>query len=308
MNKPLLSICIPTFNRALYLKECLDSIANQFSNPKIMQKVEVIILDNLSTDKTEEIVKTFTTSFENIKYIKDDKNRDIVRGIIKVASLASGKYIWVFSDDDIHIQDSLKTVIDFVNKNNLDLIFCNLIGFSEKYKKQYVNLLATSEDVIIGDRRKLFEILNTKFYYTIDYYTTLCSNWIIRSEVFSKNNYIFDKFNDKLDLFPLPSLFFYTKIKFKSGIISKEIILNRGGNAAWGKKNIISNFFYVDRIWRDYYRKILKYNKMFLPRSFRFKVFIKDLLRKKDLLKVLIIKILLILNIHTRPDKINCKI
>ena len=54
-NKPLVSVCIPTYNKARYLRKSLDSIINQtYGN------LEIIISDNASPDNTEEIIKSFT--------------------------------------------------------------------------------------------------------------------------------------------------------------------------------------------------------------------------------------------------------
>ncbi|MFH0936611.1 MAG: glycosyltransferase family 2 protein [bacterium] len=290
MSKPLISICIPTYNRARFLKECLESITKQFSNQEIKKNVNVFILDNQSQDNTEEIAKKFTDTFKNVKYIKDSKKRNMIHGIIEVASLADGEYVWVFSDDDIHTKETLKVVIEFIKNNILDLIFCNISGFIEN-KILYPNLLKIDNDKIINNRKELFIFLNQKFYSTIHFYTTLCSNWIVKREIFVKNHYILEKFNNKLDMFPLPSLFFYTDIKFKSGIISKQILLIRGENTSWTKKNIFTNFIYSSRIWRDYYKKIVKYNKSFLPKYFILKVKIMNILAIKDFFKMILIKI-----------------
>ena len=56
MNKPLLSICIPTYNRAHYLKECLGSIVAQFDDRDVRDNVEVVVSDNASPDNTRELV------------------------------------------------------------------------------------------------------------------------------------------------------------------------------------------------------------------------------------------------------------
>ena len=59
--KPLLSICIPTYNRSGYLEQCLESIVHQ----ERFDEIEVIISDNCSTDDTEAVCKKYK-SFQNI--------------------------------------------------------------------------------------------------------------------------------------------------------------------------------------------------------------------------------------------------
>ena len=63
----LLSICIPTFNRAELLKNTLTSIYSQKANHS---DFEVVISDNCSTDHTEEVVFEFLNNHNNINYIK----------------------------------------------------------------------------------------------------------------------------------------------------------------------------------------------------------------------------------------------
>lgn len=72
MKKPLLSICIPTYNRADYLKKSIESVICQeeFRN----KQVEIVISDNVSTDGTEKIGKEYAEKYDNIIYHRNEVN------------------------------------------------------------------------------------------------------------------------------------------------------------------------------------------------------------------------------------------
>lgn len=65
----LLSICIPTYNRASVLEKMLKSIVDQLDD-----EIEIVISDNCSTDNTEEVCKKYAEKFENIKYYRNEVN------------------------------------------------------------------------------------------------------------------------------------------------------------------------------------------------------------------------------------------
>ena len=72
MKKPLLSICIPTWNRSEYLRICLDSLIGQ---PEFFtEDVEIIISDNYSPDEgaTETLGKEYAEKYENIYYFRNE--------------------------------------------------------------------------------------------------------------------------------------------------------------------------------------------------------------------------------------------
>lgn len=308
MNNPLLSICIPTYNRAAYLKECLDSIVCQFNDLEIYNQVEIIISDNASEDDTAGVIAEYQKKYVNIYYYRNEENIGAVKNFIAASGLSKGEYLWIFSDDDLQTDDSLKIIIDFIKNNFIDLLFCNLVGFHEKSGSKSLNLLKINNDIIINNRKDLFNLLNKKFYLSIDYYTTLCSNQIIKKEIFNNNYFLFKKFNSYLDAFPLPSLFFYSDIEFKSGIIAKQVILNRDNNQTWGYNNKIRQFFYKDKIWRDYYNKIIKNNKPFLPKYFIFKVHTKNLLGIIYFIKMMIVHFLRKIKVYDKFKKIVKKV
>jgi glycosyltransferase involved in cell wall biosynthesis len=71
-TKPLLSICIPTYNRAEYLDKSIASIIRQKEFHR--GDVELVIADNASDDNTEEVVKKYQEKYENIVYFKNNEN------------------------------------------------------------------------------------------------------------------------------------------------------------------------------------------------------------------------------------------
>ena len=144
MDKPLISICIPTNNRAPFIREALESITCQFTDAAVSARVSVTVLDNRSEDGTEAVVGEFTARYPNIRYIKDDAKRKLVPGIIKVASMADGEYVWVFSDDDLQSPQAIKTIIAFLDRQRPDIISTNLGSFIEKGIVRKPNLLEQS--------------------------------------------------------------------------------------------------------------------------------------------------------------------
>jgi|GEM_PF-2142053 len=112
MNRPLLSICIPTYNRAEYLlKECLDSIVCQFDDENIHRQVEIVISDNASSDNTTEVVRVYQDKFDNIKYFRKEVEIPGGQNWDNAVAHSFGRYINVIGDDDIYLPDSLDKIL-----------------------------------------------------------------------------------------------------------------------------------------------------------------------------------------------------
>lgn len=90
----LLSICIPTYNRAKYLKDALDNIT---SDPAFDNRVEIVISDNASIDDTSAVVETYSNKYSNIKYYKNEKNIKDYNFYLAL-SRGTGKYVRLFND------------------------------------------------------------------------------------------------------------------------------------------------------------------------------------------------------------------
>ena len=113
-GKPLLSIAVLTFNRSGYLNELFESI--KITNPEIQSKIEVIVLDNGSTDRTSEIIKLHKDRL-NINEISNLNNSRGTKSFLRLIEQANGNFIIFPGDDDVFCEsaiDDLLTSLDGV--------------------------------------------------------------------------------------------------------------------------------------------------------------------------------------------------
>ncbi|WP_255993622.1 glycosyltransferase family 2 protein [Clostridium perfringens] len=109
-NKPLVSVCIPMYNATAYIKETLDSLINQ-----TYENIEVIIVDDGSTDNSVKIVESITDS--RIKLYRNNKNMGLPYTRNKTLELAKGKYIALIDADDIAEYERIELQVEFMEKN-----------------------------------------------------------------------------------------------------------------------------------------------------------------------------------------------
>ena len=126
----LLSICIPTYNRAHYLDECLAVIVFQLEqNPDFFEKIEIVVSDNASTDNTAEVVSKYQNKFNNIKYFRNSANLGADKNYINSVLKANGAYGWIIGDDDFIVNGGLEFVVKFLEKNKVSMLTVNCRSF-----------------------------------------------------------------------------------------------------------------------------------------------------------------------------------
>lgn len=119
MNKPLLTIGIPTYNREKYLDRCLDSIISQLDD--VNQTVELVVSNNASTDCTKDIVNKHAQKTK-INYYENKVNLGPDSTCSMCFDKANGKYVWILGDDEFLLKGSLKLVVNLlVGKDYGDL-------------------------------------------------------------------------------------------------------------------------------------------------------------------------------------------
>lgn len=101
------TVIVPTFNRANYIAECLDSLLRQ-----TMQPHEIIVIDDGSEDDTPQVLEAYGDKIHYIRKENGGKPTAVNLGL----SVASGDLIWIFDDDDVALPNAIKdrvaTLID----------------------------------------------------------------------------------------------------------------------------------------------------------------------------------------------------
>lgn len=141
MNKPLLSICIPTYNRAGYLGRCLESIRIQLAGNDFLDKsVEIVISDNCSPDNTSSVVENYKKYFHNIRYSVNEKNLGFDLNVLAAVKNATGKYCWYMGDDDIIVNGAIGFVSDHLKNDLYDVATMDMeyITDDENYKTKKI--------------------------------------------------------------------------------------------------------------------------------------------------------------------------
>ena len=126
----LLSICIPTRNRAKYLNELLSSYAQQFNAAGLTgEQVAFYISDNASDDATPEIFRAFEKKVPRAHYSRNATNLGGDGNNVHVRTLAKGEYLWVIGDDELLCENALVNVLDLIKKHRPGLI----IAYNSRY-------------------------------------------------------------------------------------------------------------------------------------------------------------------------------
>ena len=106
----LVSIIMPSYNTAAYIKESIQSVLNQtYTN------WELIIVDDCSTDSTDEVLETIKDS--RIRYFKNDKNSGAAVSRNKALREAKGQWIAFLDSDDLWMPEKLEKQIYFMESN-----------------------------------------------------------------------------------------------------------------------------------------------------------------------------------------------
>lgn len=120
------SVIVPIYNADKYLKECLDSIVKQS-----LQDIEIILIDDGSTDRSAEICKSYLSDSRVSYYYKENEGLAAARddGMLK----ATGEYIGFVDADDWLEPDMYEKMYYAAKSNASDVVFCNCIQNENDY-------------------------------------------------------------------------------------------------------------------------------------------------------------------------------
>jgi glycosyltransferase involved in cell wall biosynthesis len=127
LTKPLVSILLPVYNRERLSKRAIESAINQ-----TYENIEIIIVDNKSTDRTYEVLKGYAKKNSKVKVYQNEENLGPVRNWKKCLEYSSGEFIKIlFSDDWIDETFVEKCMEILLAHNNVGFVFTGTEIFHE---------------------------------------------------------------------------------------------------------------------------------------------------------------------------------
>lgn len=160
MTQKILSIIVPTYNMEKYLSYCLDS----FLINKNRDKLEVIIVNDGSKDKSLEIANEYVSRAADIFRVIDKKNGNYGSCINAALPEVNAKYVKVVDADDSVNTSHLDEFITFLSNNDVDLALSDFVLVDEE-RVEFKNIsynwgksLMTMKEVCVTDRFKDMEM------------------------------------------------------------------------------------------------------------------------------------------------------
>ena len=118
------SIIMPSFNVAPYIRECMDSVLNQ-----TLRDIEVIVVDADSTDGTREILDEYAKLDNRVKVLRDDKKSTGYANNIAIDN-ACGEYVGIVETDDYIMPGMYQTLYDVAKEEDCDVVKSDYQSFS----------------------------------------------------------------------------------------------------------------------------------------------------------------------------------
>lgn len=169
------SIIVPAYNSEKYLTECIESIINQ-----TYKNIEIIIINDGSIDKTEQICQKYKQKDDRIIFIsRENRGASYTRN--EAISISSGKYLCFVDSDDYLATDFIETLINKINE--YDLVTC---GYYIKYIDNERKMVGAKDNIQL--KRK--EALDALFFDNM--YRGFLWNKIFKKEIITQNKIYFE--------------------------------------------------------------------------------------------------------------------
>ena len=146
MVEGLVSVIMPSWNTAKFIEESIQCVINQ-----TYQNWELLIVDDCSTDNTDEVVEPFLAD-QRVKYLHNEKNSGAALTRNKAMREAQGEWIAFLDSDDLWMPEKLEKQIEFMKKGGYVLSYTEYEKIDEEDKP--LNIYVSGPDVV--DKRKMY--------------------------------------------------------------------------------------------------------------------------------------------------------
>ncbi|NIF83324.1 glycosyltransferase family 2 protein [Comamonas sp. Tr-654] len=173
ISRPLVSVITPAFNSENYINEAIDSVLSQ-----TYKEIELIVVDDCSSDRTQSIVEEYIRLDDRVKYIRMQSNCGVAEARNNGIRLARGRFIAFLDSDDIWYPEKIERQVKFMQEKSVSLTFCAYekinehgvvfgevsvpakVGYSQLLKTCVIGCLTAMYDV--NKLGKVYMPLNTR--------------------------------------------------------------------------------------------------------------------------------------------------
>ncbi len=174
MDKIKLSICIPTYQRENWLRECLETLTPQI----ISDEVEVVVIDNCSQDNTGRVVNDFVKKNQRIRYHRNEQNLGYSGGQAKCFEYARGDYTAILCDDDLYLDGEVAEILKVINgPQEYAFLGLNYYNFVENYQKPHQAEFCPEKDLVFN---RAYDILH---YPSVGHYSAVVFNMRLARQI-----------------------------------------------------------------------------------------------------------------------------
>lgn len=129
MSGKLVTVIMPIYNSERFLADAIESVVNQsYSN------LEILLIDDCSTDNSSVIAKKYVTRDKRVKYLINDVNQGVAKTRNRGIHEANGEYIALLDSDDIWVENKIELQIRLLEETNSQIAYCSYDFIDENSK------------------------------------------------------------------------------------------------------------------------------------------------------------------------------
>lgn len=131
----LLTIAIPTYNREQALSKTLSALRN----PAITSQVDVLVLDNGSTDGTFDVIREYSLACPGISACRFEENQGFAESFFRAIENVDSDYVLLLSDEDEVVAENLMGLLSFISERQPDFVSPQMFIEETHYKEQLLS-------------------------------------------------------------------------------------------------------------------------------------------------------------------------
>lgn len=230
-EQPRITVVVPTYDSSPYIQRCLDSIFNQS-----YKELEVIVVDDQSTDRTIDILTGYSTAYPNLKIVQNDRKR-FAGGCRNIGvELASGRFIsFLDSDDWIDTNYYSKMIGKLINEE-IDFSLCGVKREYENIRESSIRYEYTEDNYVSG--KYALELMARVVDQDISISSIVC-NKLFNINFIKENKITFIEGSlNEDDVFMFEACLLANKVGIVSGVYYHQYQRKHSSSRSFSKKNI----------------------------------------------------------------------